>query len=110
MRRVKTASDRVQRVRNILESFFDWSGLGFYKAFGPNPDHTSSFLNRTKSDVQVLVIQLWSRGSRMTFYNGSHLQSLKARPAANGLLEIPESHLVRSDITSKQVDLKDGGL
>lgn len=104
------ATNTSQRIRNILESFFEWSRLGFIKAFGRNPNHAFSFLNRTKPEAQVLVVQLWSSGSRVIFYNGSHLEFLDARPAENGLLEIPESHLERPTIIPKEVEMKGGGL
>ncbi|KAF2176763.1 hypothetical protein K469DRAFT_605911 [Zopfia rhizophila CBS 207.26] len=106
--KLNTLDDK--RIRNVLESFFEWSCLGFYKAFGRDPSRTFSFLNRTKTEAQVLVVQLWSSGSRMVFYNGSHLQSLDAGPAANGLLEIPDSHLKRAGITHTEVEMKGGGL
>ncbi|OCL02210.1 hypothetical protein AOQ84DRAFT_190831 [Glonium stellatum] len=106
--KLNTLDDK--RIRNVLETFFEWSCLGFYKAFGRDPSRTFSFLNRTKIEAQVLVVQLWSSGSRMVFYNGSHLQSLDAGPAANGLLEIPNSHLERAGITPTEVEMKDGGL
>lgn len=44
------------------------------------------------------------------FYNGSHLQHLDAKPAANGLLEISDGQLKRANITSTEVELKNGGL
>jgi len=46
----------------------------------------------------------------MVFYSGSHLQSLNATPAANGLLEIPLSRLEQAGIKPIEVDMKDGGL
>ncbi|OQU97148.1 hypothetical protein CLAIMM_03127 isoform 4 [Cladophialophora immunda] len=99
-----------QRVRDTLENFFEWSGLGFYKAFGSDSNRTFSFMNKTDTEAQVLVVQLWSTGSRVVFYNGSHLQYLSAKPAANGLLEIPPSHLTRKDIKPVEVKMEHGGL
>jgi hypothetical protein len=46
----------------------------------------------------------------MVFYSGSHLQSLHAKPAANGLLEIPLDRLEQAGIKPIEVDMKDGGL
>jgi hypothetical protein len=46
----------------------------------------------------------------MVFYSGSHLQSLHAKPAANGLLEIPLDCLEQAGIKPIEVDIKDGGL
>jgi hypothetical protein len=46
----------------------------------------------------------------MVFYSGSHLQFLNAKPAANGLLEIPLDRLEQAGIKPIEVDMKDGGL
>lgn len=80
--------------------------------FGPDPSRVFSFLNRTKEEeeAQVLLVQLWSSGSRMVFYSGSHLHSLNANPAANGLLEIPLDRLEHTGIKPIEVDMTDGGL
>jgi hypothetical protein len=99
-----------KRVRDVLESFFEWSGLGFYKAFGRDPNHTFSLMNNTNTGIQVLVVQLWSSRSRIVFYHGSHLQNLNAIPAANGLLEIPPSHLASENIRSMEVEMAHAGL
>jgi len=100
-----------KRIRNVLESFFEWSGLGLYKAFARDPSRVISFLNRTKAEAkaQALVVQLWSSGSRMVFYSGSHLQSLHAKPATNGLLDIPLDRLEQAGIKPIEVEMKDGG-
>jgi len=46
----------------------------------------------------------------VVFYNGSHLQNLNAIPAANGLLEIPPSHLASENIRSTEVEMARGGM
>ena len=102
----------LQRVRNVVESFFEWSGLGLYKAFGPDPSRAFSFMNRTEGEeeAQLLVVQLWSSGSRMIFYSGSHLQSLPAKAAPTGLLGIDPNRLNIAGIKAIEVDMNYGGM
>ena len=105
------AKAKVQRIRSILESIFEWSGLGCYKALGESyPDRIFSFLNNTKSEAQALIIQLWRKDSRIAFYKDSHLYPLDGRPAANGFLEIPPPNLAIETIERIEVDMKEGGL
>ncbi|KAH6712141.1 hypothetical protein BKA61DRAFT_80452 [Leptodontidium sp. MPI-SDFR-AT-0119] len=106
-----------KRIRNVIESYFnEWSCLGLFKVFGPYPSRAYSFINRMEEETkaQALIVQLWSRGSRMVYYSGSHLQSLNAKPADVGLLEIPLDRLKRTEeqpsIKHIEVDMKDGGL
>jgi hypothetical protein len=79
-------------------------------AFGHEAKHTFSFLNNADSEVQALVVHLWSSESKVVFYKGSHLQPLRTRAAANGLLEIPDESLLASSIEPTEVEMKQGGL
>ena len=87
-----------------------------YKAFGRDPSRAYSFLTRTETEAETeanpraLIAQLWSSGSRMVFYSGSHLLSLPAEAAKNGLLETPLDQLKRPSIKWIEVEMKDGGL
>lgn len=107
----------------MIESFFEWSGLGLLKAFGPNPSLVVSFLNNTteeekkeigreskgKDELKVLVVQLLSSNSRMVFYKRSHLHPLRAKPARIGLLDVPQNSLERDGIEPFEVNMKRGG-
>ena len=68
-----------------------------------------SFLNNTKPEVQALIVQSWSKDSKVAFYKGSHLHMLEARPAANGYLEIPPTNLANDAIERIEVEMKEGG-
>jgi hypothetical protein len=46
----------------------------------------------------------------MVFYSGSHLLSLPAKAAKNGLLETPLDRLKQAGIKWIEVEMKDGGL
>ncbi|KAK4107107.1 hypothetical protein N656DRAFT_720756 [Canariomyces notabilis] len=98
------------RVRTILESFFDWSGLGLYRTFGRDPDHNFLFMNRATTEMQVLVVQLWSNGSRVRFWGRSQLHALNGIAAANGLLEVPSGRLEGLGLQPTEVVLERGGL
>lgn len=104
-------------MRCTIESFFEWSGLGLLKAFGPSPSLTFSFLNNKTHDsnegidkVKVLVVQLFSSNSEMVFYKRSHLHPLGAKPARIGLLDVPRRSLEKDDIKPFNVKAKEGGL
>ena len=79
-------------------------------AFGHDAEHIFSFLSDANSGVQALVVHLWSSESKVIFYKGSHLQPLRVKAAANGLLEIPEDALLTSPIEPIEVEMKQGGL
>ncbi|KAL2036487.1 hypothetical protein N7G274_010803 [Stereocaulon virgatum] len=92
----------------ILESIFPWSGLGCYKALGV-PHRAFSFLNNTQPEVPALIVQLWSKNSKVVFYKGSHLRKLNARPATIGYLEIPPTSLAIDAIKRTEVEMQEGG-
>ena len=79
-------------------------------AFGYETEHVFCFLSHANSAVQALIVHLWSSGSKVIFYKGSHLRSLSPKAAANGLLEIDSEALTSSDVEPVEVDLENGGL
>ncbi|KAJ5543904.1 hypothetical protein N7494_005183 [Penicillium frequentans] len=99
------------RVRSILQSFFDWSGLGLYLRYGRDPGHNFSFRRGgAKAGLRVLIVHMWSKGSRATYYCGSHLHSLPTIKAANGLFEIPSAGLRIAACQGKDIEFPNGGL
>ena len=101
-----------QCIRNVLESYFEWSSLGFYKAFGPAPSHAFSFLNWINGEIKskVLIVVLCGSGSRISYYAGT--QSLPRKPAKNGLLEncLPPARLAQHPgVKLTEVEMKGGG-
>lgn len=119
--RITTLQD--ERIRCIIESFFERSGLGLLKVYGSRPDTIFTFLNnpsnepseefdeknKGKQNVKVLLVQLLAKGSTVVFYKRSHLHFLQARLARIGLLQVPPESLEREDIESCEVTMKDGG-
>ncbi|KAI3094758.1 hypothetical protein CBS147333_9932 [Penicillium roqueforti] len=99
------------RVRSILQSFFDWSGLGLYLRYRRDPGHIFSFRRGgAKAGLRVMIVHIWSKGSRATYYRGSHLHSLPTVKAANGLFEIPSAGLRNATCRGKEVEFANGGL
>lgn len=89
---------------------FPWSGLGCYKALGCDPHRVFCFLGSDKPEVQALIVQLWSKKSRVIFYKGSHLQALRPKPAMNGFLEVPPENLTHESIEHIEVEMEEGSL
>lgn len=61
-------------------------------------------------EVRLLVVQLWSPASEVTFYTGSHLHALDAQQAPNGVLWIPQERLNLPGVTEKKEEMLGGGL
>ncbi|KJK78588.1 hypothetical protein H634G_05963 [Metarhizium anisopliae BRIP 53293] len=95
-------------IRGVIESFFPRSELAFFKAYGQTR-FNHSIINKTP-ELRILVVQLWSSASEAIVYSGSHLQSLGATNAPNGLLMIPDDHLRRPNITPTAEVMPQGGL
>ena len=96
---------------NLLESFFEWSGLGLCLKYHNDPGHIFSFSRGgAKAGLRVLIIQLGSVGSRGVYYGGSHLHSLPAVQAANGLWEVPFAAFKRVGCREIEVKFEHGGL
>lgn len=73
----------------------------------PFPDCAHSFLARTPQN-QGLIVQIWGRGSRVTFYKGSQAAPLNIQAYHNELLEIPLQQLEGCERVT--VDMEEGGL
>ncbi|KAK3900116.1 hypothetical protein C8A05DRAFT_17539 [Staphylotrichum tortipilum] len=96
------------RIRPVIEFFLPRSVLGFYKAYG-RTRQVHCILNRLTPELQILVVQIWSSGSEVIFYPGSHTHLLNAVGAQNGLLAIPPDRLNLPGINAKSVEMPNGG-
>jgi hypothetical protein len=79
-------------------------------AFGHDAKHTFPSSITQISGVQALIVHLWTSEPKVVFYKGSHLQPLRVKAAADGLLEIPEDAILTSPIEPTEVEMKQGGL
>ncbi|RSL40788.1 hypothetical protein CEP54_016020 [Fusarium duplospermum] len=98
-----------EKVRYVIESFFPECSLGIIKSYGPS-DYDCCWMNRLQSELQVLMVHLWSSNSVAIFHLGSHKHLLGADRAPNGLLKIPPEKLGLPGIISKTVPMKKGGM
>ncbi len=73
----------------------------------PFPACAHGFLARTPQN-QGLIVQIWGRGSQVTFYKGSQHLSLNISSYHNEMLEIPLEQLAGCERVT--VDMEEGGL
>jgi len=100
-----------ERIRSLLESTFEWCGLGLYRRFGSDSGHIFSFRRGgLQAGLKVIVVHLWSSGSQVVYHNKSHLHSLNSVQAANGLFEIPLANLGRVGSIGTELVFQNGGL
>ncbi len=98
----------IKRITGILESAFDWSGLGMFTVLHPFPGCAHNFFIE-KSTLQGLMVQIWSRGSQAIYFKRSHQLRLKPSSVHDGMFEIPHQQLAKgSDPIT--VDMEEGGL
>ncbi|RDH26961.1 hypothetical protein BDQ94DRAFT_123624 [Aspergillus welwitschiae] len=91
--------------------FFEWCGLGLYLRYRRDPGHIFCFRKGgPKAGLRVLIVHVWGKGSRATYYGGSHLHSLPTVGAANGLFEIPSAALRSVRCQGTDVEITNGGL
>ena len=96
--------------RETIESFFEESGLGFYKIYGQTK-HDHCVINSTP-ELRILVVFAWSSRSEVSLRYGSHLHGLDATSARNGLLKrLDESDDFKlPGIRTESKEMEDGGL
>ncbi|KJZ70617.1 hypothetical protein HIM_10005 [Hirsutella minnesotensis 3608] len=77
-----------QQLRRILEPFLDQPNPRRCHTFGPEPGHVFCFWPQSNQSHR-LVVSVWSTGTKLELYDGSHTGHLKTVPASNGLFEVP---------------------
>ncbi|CZR66035.1 uncharacterized protein PAC_15936 [Phialocephala subalpina] len=98
-----------ERIRTILESSFDWCGLGYYQRIAEDQGHIFQ-LRKGGENPDILLVHLWSKGSRVIYYRGLHLIPWKSVRAANRMWEIPFAALARAGIHGTEIFFENGGL
>lgn len=99
-----------QRKRNLLDSTFEWFGLGLYRWFGAMPGDYAFRQSDLGTGIESLVIQFWRKGSKVTFWKGSHLESVTTTRGENNLWRAPRVALTRLGLIPFDVTFEDGGL
>ena len=102
-----------QRVRRVAKSVIERPGLGGLKVVGPHPNHAyCTFRNppSTVGDPVALLVQLWPAGSKVVFYECSHLRSLNVETASTGWFGVSLEELQTKKVNPIELIMKDGGL
>ncbi|KPM38406.1 hypothetical protein AK830_g8149 [Neonectria ditissima] len=97
------------RIRPVLDSSFEWSALGLYRSFGPGSE-VYTFDSAPESQMEILIVMLWSKESRLFFWRGAHRHWLDPVEAANSLLQVTRARLELLGLEPEEYALKDGGL
>ncbi|KAK3938107.1 hypothetical protein QBC46DRAFT_266087 [Diplogelasinospora grovesii] len=95
-------------IRTTLESY-KWCRLGYYRRIAEDQGHIFQ-LRKGGEKPDILLVHLWSKGSRAVYFPGSHLIPLKSVRAANRMWEVPEAALERAGIKGREIPFKNGGL
>lgn len=99
-----------QNKRQILNSCFQWFGLGLYRTFGAMPGDYAFRQSDPSSKTESLLIQFWKKGSRVTFWKGSHLEQVPTLKGENNLWRAPRVALTKIGLEPVEVYFEYGGL
>lgn len=100
---------REQRIRTILEPYLKHPNPRSSSIFSADPGHIFAF-STAPEEVDRVVIQVWSSGSRMEFYESSHRKKLTGFISSNGLLEITRASLKINSCVPIPVPMDKGGM
>ncbi|KAJ5292154.1 hypothetical protein N7478_001405 [Penicillium angulare] len=95
--------------RQILDSYFQWFGLGLYRTFGAMAGDYAFRQSDRSSKTESLLIQFWKKGSKVTFWKGSHLAQVATMKGENNLWRAPRVALTRLGLEPVEVDFENGG-
>ena len=62
------------------------------------------------SKTESLLIQFWKKGSRVTYWKGSHLEQVATMKGENNLWRAPRVALTRLGLEPVEVSFENGGL
>ncbi|KAJ5343398.1 uncharacterized protein N7506_003222 [Penicillium brevicompactum] len=97
------------RKRQVLDHCFQWFGLGLYRTFGATPGDYAFRQSDLSSNTESLLIQFWKKGSKVTFWKGSHIQQVTTIKGDNNLWRAPRVALTRLGLEPVHVIFEDGG-
>ncbi|KAJ5537492.1 hypothetical protein N7513_004773 [Penicillium frequentans] len=95
--------------RQILNSCFQWFGLGLYRTFGAMPGDYAFRQSDPSSKTESLLIQFWKKGSRVTFWKGSHLEQVPTIKGENNLWRAPRVALAKIGLEPVEIYFEYGG-
>ncbi|KAJ5198744.1 uncharacterized protein N7498_007861 [Penicillium cinerascens] len=97
------------RKRQVLDSCFPWFGLGLYRTFGAMPGDYAFRQSDPFSKTESLLIQFWKKGSRVTYWKGSHLEQVATMKGENNLWRAPRVALSRLGLEPVEISFENGG-
>lgn len=104
-------SNFLQNVRTVIESSIDqphWGLAKIYKSEVLPSDKSYFFVDGP--NIQVILVLLWSPGSRILLFEGSHDIELDDKEMSEfGIRTLPREHMKREGITEVLVEMKQGG-
>ncbi|KAJ5737397.1 uncharacterized protein N7483_002522 [Penicillium malachiteum] len=92
---------------NILDD--PWFGLGLYRAFGAMAGDYAFRQSDPSSKTESLLIQFWKKGSKVTFWKGSHLQKVATIKGENNLWRAPRVTLTKLGLEPVEIYFENGG-
>ncbi|KAJ2984029.1 hypothetical protein NQ176_g253 [Zarea fungicola] len=95
-------------IRAILAKTLKQSYLGFYTKLKEDPGHII-LLRKGGQSPDILCVLLWNKGSRVTYYPGSHLKPLDSYRGANRIWEVTSASLDNAGCQPQYIDFDDGG-
>jgi len=99
------------RITHILESSFQRYLLGHWLRYEEYPNHIECFRRGgLKAGRKVFVVHVWSRGSEVEYYAGSHDHELVTTRSLRSLHEIPSSELARVGCVADKKKFENGAL
>jgi len=96
-------------IRPVLDAFFKWFGLGLYRSTGAAPNDYTFRKSDPKADGECLIVHLWRKGSRVSFWEGSHRHQLPSVKGDNNLWRVPRIHLTRLGLNPTDITFEKGG-
>ncbi|KAI1318085.1 hypothetical protein F5Y16DRAFT_414507 [Xylariaceae sp. FL0255] len=98
-----------KQIRPVLDSFFEWFGLGLYRSLGKRHGDYCFKKNNLEQSVDGLIVHLFSKGSRFTIWRGAHRHKLHYIWGENSLWLTPRAFLYGLGLEPVEVTLEQGG-
>lgn len=98
-------------MRTVIESSIDqphWGLAKIYKSEVLPSDKAYFFVDGP--NIQVILVLLWSPGSRIILFEGSHLTELDDKKMSDfGIRTLPREQMKKEGISEVRVEMKQGG-
>lgn len=100
-----------QNILPILENLFDPGVLGHWLRYEAYLDHIQCFRRGGRNaGRRVFMIHVWSKGSQVDYYTGSHLHTFETTRGLRSIYEVQSEELRRAGCEPEARDFASGGL